>query len=71
MVAADARVVIGGGCTLLKLAAHEFRITRNQRSKGGESGKQQQMQAHGQLAAACERTRCVTSSTKPATDSRH
>lgn len=30
---------------LLKLAAHEFRITRNQRSKGEKSGKQQQMQA--------------------------
>lgn len=30
---------------LLKLAAHEFRITRNQRSKGEQSGRQQQMQA--------------------------
>ncbi len=30
---------------LLKLAAHEFRITRSQRSKGEQSGRQQQMQA--------------------------
>lgn len=30
---------------LLKLAAHEFRITRNQRSRGQQSGRQQQMQA--------------------------
>jgi len=30
---------------LLKLAAHEFRIVRNQRSEGKQSGKQQQMQA--------------------------